>query len=159
MLASETVQQFLDTAIHAIRNGDGWASIVILQPAHWDAIAAWMHERCDNETATEPIFRDMITRVQAPELMDTWAEELSATYTRAELFEEGQRRGVPVTPVTTVADLLADRHLDATGFWVDVDDPELGSVRLPGPVWRLDGRQWRSAPAPTLDSRSQANRA
>lgn len=129
---------------------DGWASIVIIQPAHWDAIAAWMHERCGNDTAIEPMFRDVATRFQVPELMDQWAEELSATYTRAELFAEGQRRGVPVTPVTTIADLLADPHLAATGFWADLDDPELGPIRVPGPPWRLVGREWRISPAPAL---------
>ncbi|HEX5365951.1 MAG TPA: CoA transferase [Acidimicrobiales bacterium] len=129
---------------------DGWASIVILQPAHWDALAAWMHERCGNETCTEPIFRELLTRVEVPDLLDSWAEELAATYTKAELFVEGQRRGVPVTPVTTVADLLADAHLAATGFWLDVVDGDLGPVRLPGPPWRLPGRAWRTAPAPAL---------
>lgn len=127
---------------------DGWASIVILQPAHWDALAAWMLERCENETATEEVFRDMMTRVQVPELLDGWTEELTATYTKAELFAQGQARGVPVTPVTTIADLLADPHLEATRFWVDVDDPTLGPIRLPGPPWRLRSRGWRIAPAP-----------
>ncbi len=169
-VACETgVAPYLSDLLHRARQGnrrpllrpwglyacqDGWASIVILQPAHWDALAAWLHERCGNETAIEPIFREMLSRVQAPELMDMWADELAATYTKAELFEEGQRRGVPVTPVTTVADLLADRHLDATGFWVDVEDPELGRVRLPGPPWRLAGREWVAAPAPALGASS-----
>lgn len=131
---------------------DGWASIVILQPAHWDALAAWMLERCGNETATEEVFRDMMTRLQVPELLDGWTEELTATYTKGELFAQGQARGVPVTPVTTIADLLADPHLEATGFWVDVEDPSLGPVRLPGPPWRLRDRSWRIAPAPGAGS-------
>lgn len=165
-VACETgVPMFLSDLQHRARQGnrrpllrpwglyackDGWASIVILQPGHWDAIAAWMLERTGNEAASEPVFRDLFTRIETPDLLDQWAEELSATYTKQELFAEGQRRGVPVTPVTTVADLLADRHLAATGFWCEVDDPVLGRVRLPGPPWRRRDRPWRLAPAPAL---------
>ncbi len=129
---------------------DGWVSIVILQPGHWDAIAAWMNERTGNDVALDPVFRDLMTRVETPELLDGWAEELTATYTKAELFAEGQARGVPVTPVTTVADLLADPHLAATGFWHTSASADGTQVRLPGPPWRIAGRPWTYGAAPPV---------
>jgi len=48
--------------------------------------------------------------------------------------EEGQRRGIPITKVNTIADLVADPHLAASGYWDEVDDPLLGRLRVPGPA-------------------------
>ena len=129
---------------------DGWVSIAVLQPAHWRAIAAWIYEETGSDGAIEPVFEEMLTRVQVPELLDQWTEELCQLHTKVELFQEGQRRGVPVTPLNTVADLLADEHLAATGYWSDLDMAELGRLRVPGPPWRLKGREWRGGGHPAL---------
>ena len=129
---------------------DGWASVVIVVPEHWDALAAWMQERTGNEAATEPVFREVLTRVEAAELVDEWTSELTVTYPKHELFAEAQRRGIPCTPVNTVADLAEDPHLAARGFWVEVEDPELGTVRMPGAPYRLSATPWRAGPAPRL---------
>jgi crotonobetainyl-CoA:carnitine CoA-transferase CaiB-like acyl-CoA transferase len=129
---------------------DGWASLVSVVPEHWDALGAWIHERTGNEAATEPVFREVLTRVEAAELVDEWTSELTVTYAKHELFAEAQRRGIPCTPVNTVADLAGDPHLAARGFWVEVDDPELGTVRLPGAPYRLSATPWRAGRAPRL---------
>ena len=49
---------------------------------------------------------------------------------RGDLFERGQELGLTITPVYTVADLMADRHVVERGFFVPVTDPDLGPVRL-----------------------------
>ena len=51
--------------------------------------------------------------------------------TKLDLFIEGQRRGIPITPVNTVADLRNDPHLRSAGFWRDDQHPR--SARCPGP--------------------------
>lgn len=129
---------------------DGWVSIAVLQPAHWRAIASWINEETGNEGVIEPVFEEMLTRIQVPDLLDQWTEELCELHTKEELFHEGQRRGVPVTPLNTVADLLADKHLAVTGFWSDLEAADLGGLRAPGPPWRLRGREWRSGIHPEL---------
>lgn len=129
---------------------DGWASVVIVVPEHWDALAAWIHERTGNETALEPVFRDVLTRVEVPEMIDEWTSELTVQYPKQELFAEAQRRGIPCTPVNTVADLADDPHLAARGFWVDVEHPVLGTTRMPGPPYRLSATPWRAGRAPLL---------
>ena len=52
--------------------------------------------------------------------------------TKLDLFIEGQRRGIPITPVNTVADLCNDPHLRSAGFWREEQHPILGAVRRPG---------------------------
>ncbi len=47
--------------------------------------------------------------------------ELTRTRTKAELFAEAQRRRILLAPVSTAAELVADEHLRARGYWQHVD--------------------------------------
>ncbi len=129
---------------------DGYAAVVVTLPRQWDAFAAWVREELGIEAAGDPVFRDRYYRLQARELVDAWCEELTSRYTRQELFLEGQRRGVPVTPVNTVAELLGDPHLEARGYWHRVEHPVLGRLRMAGPPYRFSAQGWRPGRAPLL---------
>jgi len=53
---------------------------------------------------------------------ERWESAIAAffrTRTRAEIDDEGRRRGINATVVATPADVLADPHLEARGFWRD----------------------------------------
>jgi benzylsuccinate CoA-transferase BbsE subunit len=115
---------------------DGYASVVILPVAHWDALARWMHEKCGNETALDPMFRDLATRVETAELLESWVEELTAHFSKQELFEEGQRRGISITPVNTLADLASDPQLIARGWWRE-PAAETGGAKVAGAPFRF----------------------
>ena len=107
---------------------------------------ARIHEVLDIEGVLDDIFTDMRMRYEAADAIDAWTEQLTERYTKRELFLEGQRRGIPITPVNTVADLNDDEHLAAAGFFSEVDHPELGRLRMPGAPVRLGGGA-RPAPA------------
>jgi benzylsuccinate CoA-transferase BbsE subunit len=122
------------------RTSDGAVSIVGYQPWQWDALAAWIAEETGNETITLDTFGGTpVARSPFVEMIDTWIEELTVRYTKQEFFVEAQRRGIPVAPVNSIADLVEDPHLEATQAWRFVDDPELGTVRYPRPPIRIDG--------------------
>jgi crotonobetainyl-CoA:carnitine CoA-transferase CaiB-like acyl-CoA transferase len=129
---------------------DGWVGLVALQPSHWSALATWIVEVTGNEAAGDPAFDDVLTRIGASEAVDIWTEELTTRFDKAHLFVEGQRRGIPVTPVNTAADLSTDPHLEAVGYWETVDDPTLGKIRVPGAPYRFSRSGWSTAPAPLL---------
>ena len=59
--------------------------------------------------------------------------------------------GVTVGPVYDVADGLADPHFQARRVFVDVEDPQLGTIPMPNIVPRLSATPgaWRR-PAPQL---------
>lgn len=134
---------------------DGWISILVLQPHHWVNFARWAHEVTGNDVVTDPAFNDLFTRMEAIEVIDEWTEELTSRYTRREFFEEGQRRGVPVTPVMSAADLAADPHLEARGYWVTVDDVRGNPRRLAGPPYRLSRTPWTARRAPFLGEHNE----
>ncbi|MDA3039528.1 MAG: CoA transferase, partial [Actinomycetota bacterium] len=147
------VTVFLDDRVHRTRSGnrrtlsrpfglypcsDGYVSILVLMPRHWEAMANWMFEVNGNEAAVDPVFTDMVVRGQTMELVDAWTEELCATMTRLEFFQEAQRRGIPVTPVSTIEALASDPHLEAVGFWQTTELPAGGEVTIPGPAFRTN---------------------
>ena len=164
--APETgVPVFLDDRVHRVRSGnrrtlsrpfgiypcsDGYVSILVLMPRHWEAMAAWIHEACDNEAVIDPVFADMAVRGQTMELIDSWVEELTMSMTLLEFFQEGQRRGIPITPVNTIGTLRTDPHLDAVGFWDSTDLPAGGTVPIPGAPFRANADWWRTGRAPRL---------
>jgi crotonobetainyl-CoA:carnitine CoA-transferase CaiB-like acyl-CoA transferase len=165
-MAPETgLPLFLDDRVHRDRPGnrravtrpfglypctDGHVSFLVLGPAHWHAMAAWIHEVTGNEGILEEIFVDIAVRAEATEFIDEATEDLCSRFTKLELFTEAQQRGIPCTPVNTVADLRADPHLEAVGYFEPTEHPALGSFRRPGPPFRFDRDWWRLARAPLL---------
>ncbi len=165
-LAAETgAPVFLDDQVHRARAGnrrpltspfglypcaDGFVSFLVLQPAHWAAMAQWIHDGTGNEAVLEPIFGDLRVRYEAMDAVGLWTEELTLQHPKLELFREGQRRGIPITPVNTIADLRADPHLAASGFWQRQLHPAIGEVSGPGTPLRTEPGTWRWAAAPCL---------
>ncbi|HZQ86661.1 MAG TPA: CoA transferase, partial [Acidimicrobiales bacterium] len=66
------------------------------------------------------------------------------------------RRGIPITPVNTAADLSTDPHLEAVGYWETVDDPALGKLRVAGAPYRFGRAGWSTGPAPALGADTEA---
>lgn len=60
-----------------------------------------------------------------------YLEPWFAVRTRAEVYREAQRRGVPLGPVCTPADLITDPQNLARGFIVPLADASVGGARVP----------------------------
>ncbi len=161
---------FLDDRVHRARTGnrrtlsrpfglypcqDGYVSILVLMPRHWEAIAQWANEVCGNEAIIDPVFADMTVRGETMELVDSWVEELTMSMTLLEFFQEGQRRGIPITPVNTIETLRTDPHLAATGFWDTVELPTGGEVAIPGAPFRTNAQWWKLGRAPRLGEHTE----
>jgi crotonobetainyl-CoA:carnitine CoA-transferase CaiB-like acyl-CoA transferase len=95
-------------------------------------------------------FNDMRVRWEVSDFIDDLTEQLTRPRKKLDLFIEGQRRGIPITPVNTVADLRNDPHLRSAGFWRDDDHPVLGTLSGPGAPFRVNHDWWHWASAPQL---------
>ena len=171
VFAPETgVPVFLDDRVHRVRTGnrrelsrpfgiyptsDGYVSILVLMPHHWVAFARWIQEVTGNDTAVDPVFEDMTVRGETKELVDSWVEELTTSMTSLEVFQEGQRRGIPITPVNTIQALMSDPHLDHVGYWQETDMPGGGTVSIPGAPFRTNANWWLTARAPRLGEHTE----
>jgi len=160
----------LDDGVHRARSGnrraisrpfglypcsDGFASIIIVQPAHWRRLAQWLFEITGMDAITDPAFDDLAVRWEAAEFIDGLTEELTTTMTKQDLFVEGQRRDIPITPVNTVADLGRDPHLEAAGFWQEQSHPVVGSYRSPGRPFTGGTSWWDWTRAPLLGEHTE----
>ena len=165
-IAPETgVPMLLDDRVHRERTGnrrdlgrpfglypckDGFVSLIVLMPRHWLAMAQWVAETTGNESITEAVFEDNAVRIEAKDLIDEWVEELTTQGTRLELFEEGQRRGIPITPVNTIDALVDDPHLRAAGYWSSTELQDGTEVTVPGAPFRTNAQWWSTSRAPLL---------
>jgi crotonobetainyl-CoA:carnitine CoA-transferase CaiB-like acyl-CoA transferase len=73
--------------------------------------------------------------------------------TREEVFRAMQAERVLCTPILDVSEALRDAQSVARGSYVEVEQPDVGAMTLPGPPFRLGGvgsEAWRAGPAPRL---------
>lgn len=129
---------------------DGFVSFLVLQPNHWRAMAAWIADATGMDAALDEAFVDMRVRWEVSDFIDEMTEQLTRERSKLDLFVEGQRRGIPITPVNTLGDLRTDPHLRASGFWRTDDHPTLGSLEGPGAPFRVNHDWFAWSVAPTL---------
>lgn len=120
---------------------DGWVNFILYGGAAGrrtnQALVAWMAEH--NMAPPALLERDWsrldVTKITQAEIDDIEAP-VAAFFrgiTKAEFLAGVVERGMLGYPVSTAADILADPHLEARGFWQDVYHPGLQvRIRYPG---------------------------
>lgn len=122
----------------------------------WPSLAKWLvdagapgamelQEKCWLETKF----------IQTQEAMDKFAaifEPFVINLTKDEIDRAGKERRIPLSPITTPADVLNNRQLRYRKFFVDVWNACAGrDITMPGAPYKLLGTPWRiSRPAPAL---------
>ena len=76
-------------------------------------------------------------RAQHADELDGLVADWIAARDREDVVEQLLASRIPVAPVNTVADLVADPHVAARTDLVTVDDPDLGPIRMVAPLPRL----------------------
>jgi len=138
---------------------DGHVSFLVLQVAHWKAMAVWIAEVTGVDSVLDEAFHDMHVRWEVSDFIDELTEQVTRPCTKLELFREGQGRGIPITPVNSIADLRGDPHLESAGFWRADEHPVLGTIPSPGNLFRVNHDWWQWASAPSLGEHTEAELA
>ncbi len=130
---------------------DGLVYLMVNRPRHWQVLAAWISEVTGVESVCDPLFEGPSScRIPYRDLIDTYVGELTARFTVAEVYHEGQRRHLAFTPVRTADAVVRDEHLAARGFFVPVPQADGTTLTLAGPPYRFAATPWairRAAPA------------
>jgi crotonobetainyl-CoA:carnitine CoA-transferase CaiB-like acyl-CoA transferase len=124
---------------------DGWVRIVAGQIVHWRRLVAWMQDPALND----PSWENREKRNQNKRLVDDIISGFTRKFNRAELFAEGQRLGVPVTPVNTPAEYMSSDMARRRGFFMPLEHPMLGRQFYAAPPYKLSAtpaRKNRAAP-------------
>ncbi len=120
------------------RCSDGEIYLMVNRPLHWKALARWVHETTGNEEILDPMFEgSSLLRQPYRELLDIFIGEHTARFTVEQLYREGQRRHLALTPLNSVSMMCRDRHLAARGFFVEAPQADGRRWRVPGAPYRL----------------------
>jgi len=123
---------------------DGLVYLMVNRPKHWQSLAEWIHEVTGNREVLDPMFRGPSSnRLPYRELLDLFISELTGRFSVDELYREGQRRHIAMTPVNNAAAVAADRHLRARDYFVSAVSADGAELNYPGAPYRHTRTPWR----------------
>lgn len=135
---------------------DGLAYLMVNRPAHWQVLAQWIADETGETAVLDPMFAGPSSqRFPHRDLIDHFVAQLTRRHRVADVVREGQARHLSFTPVNRIAAVVADLHLAARGFFVDVEYQEGRRLRQPGSPLRMSATPAAirsSAPAPGADT-------
>jgi crotonobetainyl-CoA:carnitine CoA-transferase CaiB-like acyl-CoA transferase len=117
---------------NAYRTSDGrWLAISSASPT----IAVRVYRAIDRpDLAEDPEYVDPVRRQSRAREVDALVADWIATRTLDEAMVVFHAAEVAAAPVYDAEQLLADEHLRARGFFVEVDDPDFGKVTVQAPA-------------------------
>jgi crotonobetainyl-CoA:carnitine CoA-transferase CaiB-like acyl-CoA transferase len=125
---------------------NGYARIFIIPIEQWRRLVDWMGRPA---SISGPEFEKMSFRRQHPEIVVGAIAEFCRRHTKEELYEEGQKRRIAVTPINTAGEFIEMEQTQARQLFVDMEHPVIGKYKQFGVVPRLmetPGGIYRPAP-------------
>ncbi len=114
---------------------DGYFALIIANQHHWDRFVELMGSPAWSK---EPRYQDRYKMgYEYPGEVDALVKPWLAKYTKAELWEMCQSRGIPWHPVQRADETLRWDHLKARGYWQEVHDGMGRTWLVPGPVAQM----------------------
>lgn len=127
---------------------DGYIWMLALEPGQWDGLRQVMG---NPEWADLDLFQDMFQRAQNADFLYAMIEEWTMQHGKLEIMDKCQAAGAPVAAVFTIDEVQAQEHLAVREYFVDIEHPVLGTVRVPGAPFKLPvSPGGPRAPAPLL---------
>lgn len=116
------------------RGEDRWVSIAVRNDDEWRRMCKVMGRA---EQATDPRFAVLAARKENEDALEqtvtAWTQERSAD----EVTRSLQQVGIAAYPSLDGKDMLANPHVTAGGFFVELEHPEVGKRRHLGIPWKM----------------------
>jgi crotonobetainyl-CoA:carnitine CoA-transferase CaiB-like acyl-CoA transferase len=84
-----------------------------------------------------PEFEKMSYRRQHPDIVVGAISEFCSRHTKEELYEEGQKRRIAVTPINTAGEFINSAQVKERETFVEMEHPVIGKYAQFGPVPRF----------------------
>jgi crotonobetainyl-CoA:carnitine CoA-transferase CaiB-like acyl-CoA transferase len=127
---------------------DGWISVVVYTDQNWDAFFSMIGM---GHLGDDPRFASLATRTENLEELYTLVGDHLRTDTTANWFARLSAAGIPAVPYNRVDDLFDDPHLNAVGFFEEVEHETEGRLLQYATPIQFDGeRPPLGSPASTL---------
>ena len=132
---------------------DGLVRFVINFDNHWDALREWAG---NPELLMQPEWDDSRYRLANVDAIRFVMNEFTRNYNQQDLYAEGQKRGVPITPVYRPKQFLEDTQTRATGLITELPWPGHGALPWLAPVFFVgDARPMLRRPPPGLGQHNE----
>jgi crotonobetainyl-CoA:carnitine CoA-transferase CaiB-like acyl-CoA transferase len=117
----------------------------------WTSLVEWVAADGKAQNLKSPEWQDVLYRAEHAEhlfdILDDWVKD----YNRDELLEHAQMLRLPYASVRPPESLFEDEQLQARGYFVAVEHPELSRIfRYPGAPYLFSGSPWRVYRRPPL---------
>lgn len=136
-------------AMGRVETSDGYVILNALDDHHFRAVAELMGnpDWCAGEEWNSMAYRSNHLMEIAP-LIDAWM----LTQKKDELHHKAAQKGIPIGPINTAADVMANRQYEARGYFKEVDHPRAGKLRYAGTPYQMSKTPASiTRPAPLLD--------
>lgn len=120
------------------RTADGHICMMPYTSQHWQRFFAEVGEP---GLAADPRFADMAARTRHIGELLALAGGFVARGTTAHWLATCERLEIPAAPIRHLDELPDDPHLTATGFFTELEDTHMGSMRFPGVPVKFDGQR------------------
>ena len=146
--------RFAGTGIFTCLDGEVFVMAAgVGEPRFWQNTVAWL--RAEGVEGVEEIADDrwrdfrFLATDPAKAVFRRLFAPFAATRALKYLYHEGQRRGVPIAPMSSPSDLVKNDQLAAHGYFVPLDHPQAppGAV-MPGAPYLLSATPHHSSRAP-----------
>ena len=137
------------------RCSDGYMAIFTSAERHWVSLCELMDRR---DLLQNPDYATISGRAKRMPEIDDMVGAWTLGRSKDEILQALNEAHIPCAPVKTAREVACDPHLEARGFWVDVDHPRRGKTRVPISAIRLHtgGKSEIRSPAPTLGQHTDA---
>jgi len=127
---------------------DGFIHLTLFQ--QWETLVEWIDGDGMAEDLIDKRWNDEEYRLKHLDHIIQVLKKWTKTHTATELFELGQLMRFPWAPVCSPKEVADSPQLEARGFFVDIDHPEIGaSLKYPGMPYKCSSpvlKQSRRAP-------------
>lgn len=132
---------------------DGQIFVLAVEEDQWKRLVEFMG---NPEWAGEELFRDRISRAQNMDALKALMTEWLAGWKVQDLYRAAQEHRIPFAPINTMRSLYESEHLQQRNFFVELAQPGLGSLRMPGMPSRYGNSCWAiRRPAPHLGEHNE----
>jgi crotonobetainyl-CoA:carnitine CoA-transferase CaiB-like acyl-CoA transferase len=108
---------------------DGQIFVLAVEEDQWKRLVEFMG---NPEWAGEELFKDRLSRAQNMDALKALMTEWLAGWKVQDLYRAAQEHRIPFAPINTMRSLYESEHLRERNFFVAVEQPGLGELRLPG---------------------------
>jgi crotonobetainyl-CoA:carnitine CoA-transferase CaiB-like acyl-CoA transferase len=138
--------RFAPHGVYRCAGIDSWLALAARDDDEWARLCAFAGAGWEHDVR----FASLALRREHRAALDAAIETWTGTRDRDVLMADLQAQHIPAGAVQSPPEWLADRHLLARGYFVDLDHVDAGRARLDGSPLRFDGERgyedWRAAP-------------